>query len=272
MAMPGKNAILEIRGLKAGVEGKQILNGIDLAVGQGEVHAIMGPNGSGKSTLALALMGHPKYKVSAGTATLGGEDLLSLSPDERARKGLFLAFQHPSEIQGVAFANFLRIAYNSVHGHDGGSDGKKISPMEFQNQFREKLKELRMAPDFARRYLNEGFSGGEKKRGEILQMGVLKPRIAVLDEIDSGLDIDALKVIAEAIRKEAKDTGFIVITHYQRILKHLQPDRVHVMVGGRIVKSGGHELAARLEEQGYAGLLKGLGIKYAEEAGGEVHG
>lgn len=266
--MAEKKSILEIRGLRASVEGKEILKGLDLTVRQGEVHAIMGPNGSGKSTLALALMGHPKYHVGAGTATIDGADLLSLSPNERAKKGLFLAFQHPSEVQGVGLANFLRIAYNSVHA-PVGKDAKPVSPMEFQQKLKSGLAELHISPEFSRRYLNEGFSGGEKKRSEILQMNVLGPKFTVLDEIDSGLDIDALKVIAEAVKKQAQQTGFIVITHYQRILKHLQPDRVHVIVEGRIVKSGGHELAARLEEEGYAPLLKELGIKYSEEAVGE---
>src|SRR5690606_1680872 len=230
--------VLEVRNLHVSVEGNEILKGVDLVVRGGEVHAIMGPNGSGKSTLANTLMGHPRYEVTDGEVDLNGIDLLELEPDERARSGLFLAFQYPSEIPGVTVANFLRTAYNAIHGDNGG-----ISVLEFHRLLKEKLELLHMDESFAGRYLNEGFSGGEKKRHEILQMAILKPKIAVLDETDSGLDIDALKIVANGVNSlRGPEMGVIVITHYQRILNYLRPDYVHILLDGRIVRSGGPEL------------------------------
>ncbi|MCS6785282.1 MAG: Fe-S cluster assembly ATPase SufC, partial [Candidatus Caldarchaeum sp.] len=235
---------LKIVNLHASIEGKQILRGVNLTVREGEIHSLMGPNGSGKSTLASVIMGHPKYTVDSGDILLDGESIVELSPDERARKGLFLAFQYPVEISGVTLANFLRRAYiNMKYGGDG--DKAKISVPEFQKLLKEKIEMLKLDPSIARRYLNEGFSGGEKKRCEILQMAILSPRIAVLDETDSGLDIDGVKIVAEGVRTISKQTGMgaLVITHYQRILNYLKPDVVHVMYGGRIVETGGEELA-----------------------------
>ncbi|MCG7378879.1 Fe-S cluster assembly ATPase SufC [Paenibacillus sp. ACRSA] len=245
-----------IEGLKATIEGKEILKGINLEMKGGEIHAIMGPNGTGKSTLASALMGHPKYEVTDGAVTLDGEDVLDMAVDERARAGLFLAMQYPSEIAGVTNSDFLRSAINARRG-----EGNEISLIKFIRQMEGKMKELDMNPEFAHRYLNEGFSGGEKKRNEILQMMLLDPKIVVLDEIDSGLDIDALKIVADGVNAmKSEDRGFLIITHYQRLLNYITPDYVHVMMQGRIVKSGGPELAQRLEAEGYDWVKAELGI------------
>ncbi|MEM4573185.1 MAG: Fe-S cluster assembly ATPase SufC [Candidatus Caldarchaeum sp.] len=244
---------LKIVDLYASVEGRQILKGVNLTVREGEIHSLMGPNGSGKSTLASIIMGHPKYTVDSGDILLDGESIVDLSPDERARRGLFLAFQYPVEISGVTLANFLRRAYINMK-YSREADKSKISVPEFQKLLREKIEMLKLDPSIARRYLNEGFSGGEKKRCEILQMAILSPRIAILDETDSGLDIDGVKIVAEGVRTISKKTGMgaLVITHYQRILNYLKPDIVHVMYGGRIVETGAQELAHLLEEKGYS--------------------
>jgi len=248
---------LEIRDLHVSIEGKQILKGVNLKVSQGEIHAIMGPNGSGKSTLANTLMGHPKYKVDSGDILIDGESIVGIPPDVRARKGLFLAFQYPLEISGVPLAQFLRSAYRSVKGETKsetkGVGGEMITALAFKKKLEEKLKEVDMDPAFAKRYLNEGFSGGEKKRAEILQMAILQPKIAIMDETDSGLDIDAVRKVAEVLSKMAgPDMGVLLITHYQRILEYIKPQFVHVMVNGRIFRSGGPELAKLLEEKGYS--------------------
>jgi Fe-S cluster assembly ATP-binding protein len=237
--------MLKIENLRVEIDGQEILKGLDLEVGKGEIHAIMGPNGSGKSTLANVLMGHPRYEITDGWVTFEGEDVLELEPDERAKMGLFLAFQYPSEVPGVSVANFLRTAVNSVREEE-------LSPMEMYRLLQEKMAIMQMDPKFAERYLNEGFSGGEKKRNEILQMLMLEPRLAIMDETDSGLDIDALQVVARGVN-EMRGPGFsaVVITHYQRILRYIEPDRVHVMLDGRIVTSGGKELAEALEDKGY---------------------
>lgn len=245
-----------IEGLKAEIEGKEILKGINLEIKGGEIHAIMGPNGTGKSTLASALMGHPKYEVTEGSVTLDGEDVLEMEVDERARAGMFLAMQYPSEIPGVTNSDFLRSAINARREEED-----QISLIKFIRQMEKKMKELEMNPEFAHRYLNEGFSGGEKKRNEILQMMLLDPKLVILDEIDSGLDIDALRIVAagcNAMRDE--DRGFLIITHYQRLLDYITPDFVHVMMNGKIVKSGGPELAKRLEAEGYDWIKEELGI------------
>ncbi|MCM3748046.1 Fe-S cluster assembly ATPase SufC [Paenibacillus pasadenensis] len=245
-----------IEGLKAEIEGKEILKGLSLSMKGGEIHAIMGPNGTGKSTLASALMGHPKYEVTGGSAELNGEDLLEMGVDERARAGLFLAMQYPSEISGVTNSDFLRSAINARR-----EEGNEISLIKFIRQMEGKMKELEMNPEFAHRYLNEGFSGGEKKRNEILQMMLLDPKVVILDEIDSGLDIDALKIVAQGVNAmRADDRAFLIITHYQRLLNYIKPDFVHVMMQGRIVKSGGPELAERLEAEGYDWVKNELGI------------
>ncbi|MEC0368861.1 Fe-S cluster assembly ATPase SufC [Paenibacillus chibensis] len=247
----------KIEGLKAEIEGKEILKGINLEMKGGEIHAIMGPNGTGKSTLASALMGHPKYEVTDGSVTLNGEDVLDMAVDERARAGLFLAMQYPSEITGVTNSDFLRSAINARR-----EEGQEISLIRFIRQLEAKMKELDMNPEFAHRYLNEGFSGGEKKRNEILQMMMIEPSIVVLDEIDSGLDIDALKIVASGVNAmRSDDRGFLIITHYQRLLNYVKPDFVHVMMQGRIVKSGGPELAERLEAEGYDWVKEELGIE-----------
>jgi len=244
------NATLEIQNLHVAVEGKPILKGLSLKVSKGEVHALMGPNGSGKSTLANALMGNPKYEVTEGKILLNGEDLLELSADERGRKGLFLAFQYPMAIPGVSVANFLRMALTARRKEMG--EDKPLPPKEFRALVREKMALLKMDDSFAGRYINDGFSGGEKKRAEILQMAVLRPEIAILDETDSGLDIDALRIVSEGVNALAgPDLGVLLITHYQRILNYIKPQFVHVLVDGRIVKSGGAELAHELEAQGY---------------------
>lgn len=245
-------AALEIRNLHVSVDDQPILKGIDLLVKQGEVHALMGPNGSGKSTLAYTLAGHPSYEPTAGQVIFDGKDLLEMEADERSRAGLFLAFQYPIAVPGVTLANFLRQAVNA-HRKGQNPDDTGISIPAFRRLLKEKMDMLGMDHKFAGRYLNEGFSGGEKKRAEILQMATLQPKIAIMDETDSGLDIDALRIVAEgAVRlREQFGMGTLVITHYQRILNYIQPDYVHVMVDGRIVESGGPELALALEERGY---------------------
>jgi len=241
---------LEIRDLHVAVEGKPILKGLSLAVNKGEVHALMGPNGSGKSTLANALMGNPKYEITSGSIVLNGVDVLEMSPDERGRKGLFLAFQYPTAIPGVSVANFLRMALTARRKEMGIE--KPLPPKEFRTLVKEKMALLKMDDSFAGRYINDGFSGGEKKRAEILQMAVLQPEIAILDETDSGLDIDALRVVSEGVNAlSGPNLGVLLITHYQRILNYIKPQFVHVLVDGRIVKSGGPELAHELEAQGY---------------------
>lgn len=242
---------LEIRDLHVSIDGKSILQGVNLIAKQGEVHAIMGPNGTGKSTLAYTLMGHPSYAVTRGEVLFQGKNLLELEPDERSRLGLFLAFQYPVAIPGVTVANFLRTALNARRRAANKGD-KGIPLPEFRKLLTEKMKMLKMDPAFAGRYLNDGFSGGEKKRAEILQMATLQPEIAILDETDSGLDIDALRVVAEGVNAlTGPSMGAIVITHYQRLLNYIKPDFVHVMMGGRIVESGGPDLAVSLEERGY---------------------
>jgi Fe-S cluster assembly ATP-binding protein len=242
---------LEIRNLHVSVEDKQILKGVNLIVKQGEIHALMGPNGSGKSTLAYTLMGHPNYHVDAGQVIFKGIDLLELGPDERARLGLFLAFQYPVAVPGVTVANFLRTAINARRKAENPED-KGVPIPEFRKTLKEKMALLQMDQSFAGRYLNEGFSGGEKKRAEILQLATLQPEIAVLDETDSGLDIDALRTVAEGVNAlTGPNLGVLVITHYQRILNYTKPDVVHVMFQGRIVETGGRDLALELEEKGY---------------------
>ena len=237
--------MLKIENLRIEIDGNEIVKGLDLEVGIGEIHAIMGPNGSGKSTLANVLMGHPRYEVIDGSVTFEGEDVLELEPDERAKLGMFLAFQYPSEVPGVSVANFLRTAVNSVREVE-------LSPMEMYKLLQEKMAVMQMDPKFAERYLNEGFSGGEKKRNEILQMLMLDPKLAIMDETDSGLDIDALQVVAKGVNEmKGPEFSAVIITHYQRILRYIEPDRVHVMLDGRLVTSGGKELADDLEEKGY---------------------
>ncbi|HLQ67492.1 MAG TPA: Fe-S cluster assembly ATPase SufC [Candidatus Limnocylindrales bacterium] len=242
---------LQIENLHVAVEGKAILKGLNLTVEKGQIHAIMGPNGSGKSTLANALLGHPKYEVTQGTIRFKGDDIGEWSADERARRGLFLAFQYPTAIPGVSVANFLRMALQARRKELGLE--KPLPPKEFRALMKEKMALLQMDDSFAGRYINDGFSGGEKKRAEILQMAMLKPEIAIMDETDSGLDIDALKVVAEGVnRLRSPDRAMLVITHYQRLLNHIVPDVVHVLSNGRIVRSGGSELALELEAKGYA--------------------
>jgi Fe-S cluster assembly ATP-binding protein len=242
---------LEIKNLHVEIDGKEILTGVNLNIRQGEVHAIMGPNGTGKSTLAYTLMGHPSYKITDGVILFDGKDISNLSTEERSRLGLFLAFQYPVSISGVTVASFLRMALNARRKAANPED-KGIPILEFRKLLTEKMQFLEMDPSFAGRYLNEGFSGGEKKRAEVLQMAILKPTIAILDETDSGLDIDALKIVSEGVNSLRGDTmGVLVITHYQRILNYIHPDYVHIMIDGRIVESGSAELALHLEEQGY---------------------
>ncbi|MGH9839138.1 MAG: Fe-S cluster assembly ATPase SufC [Blastocatellia bacterium] len=241
--------MLEIRNLHAVIDGKEILKGVDLTVRAGEIHAIMGPNGSGKSTLAKVLAGHPSYEVTAGEVLYQGRNLLEIEADERARQGVFLAFQYPIEIPGVSNANFLRMAYNEKAKYEGREE---LDPLEFDDLIQEKIKIVEMDKSFINRSVNEGFSGGEKKRNEILQMAVLEPRLAVLDETDSGLDIDAMRVVAGGINKLAnKDNAIILVTHYQRLLDYIEPHFVHVLYQGRIARSGGKELAVDLEKKGY---------------------
>ena len=252
---------LEVKSLHVNIEGKEILKGLDLTVEQGKVHAIMGPNGTGKSTLAYTLMGHPSYEVTEGEVIFKGQNILELEPDERSRLGVFLAFQYPVAIPGVTVANFLRTALNARRRAENPED-KGIPIPEFRKMLKEKMAMLKMDPNFAGRYLNDGFSGGEKKRAEILQMATLKPEIAILDETDSGLDIDALRIVSEGVNTLLdKDLGVLVITHYQRLLNYIKPDVVHVMMSGRIVESGGPDLALHLEEKGYEWLRE----KYEEE-------
>lgn len=238
-------AELEIKGLTVEVEGKEILHGLDLVVPKGETHALMGPNGSGKSTMAYAIAGHPAYDITGGTVLLKGEDITEMAPDDRAKLGLFLAMQYPTEIPGVSLTNFLRTSLNAVRGED-------MPVRQFMTELREQFELLNMDQDFMQRNVNEGFSGGEKKRFEILQMAMLRPEIAVLDETDSGLDIDALKIVSEGVNHlRGPEMGVLIITHYTRILNYVTPDHVHVMFNGRIVESGGPELADRLEAEGY---------------------
>ncbi|MCW3843066.1 Fe-S cluster assembly ATPase SufC [Micromonospora yasonensis] len=250
---------LEIRDLKVSVklpegELKPILHGVDLTVKSGETHAIMGPNGSGKSTLAYSIAGHPKYEITGGSVTLDGEDVLAMSVDERARAGLFLAMQYPVEVPGVSVANFLRTAKTAI-------DGEAPKLRTWAGELRGAMEKLQMDPAFAQRNVNEGFSGGEKKRHEIVQLELLKPKIAILDETDSGLDVDALRVVSEGVNRvrDTGDTGLLLITHYTRILRYIKPDFVHVFVAGRIVEQGGPELADKLEEEGYERYVAGAG-------------
>ncbi|TDL98884.1 Fe-S cluster assembly ATPase SufC [Macrococcus brunensis] len=250
-------SVLEIKDLHVSIEGKEILKGVNLTIKQGEVHAIMGPNGTGKSTLSSAIMGHPKYEVTQGEVLLDGENVLEMEVDERAQAGLFLAMQYPSEISGVTNADFLRSAINSRR-----EEGQEINLMQFIKKMDKQMEFLEMDPDMATRYLNEGFSGGEKKRNEILQLMMLEPKFAILDEIDSGLDIDALKVVSKGINEmRGENFGCLIITHYQRLLNYISPDFVHVMMQGRVVKSGGEELAQRLEAEGYDWIKQELNIQ-----------
>lgn len=241
--------MLEIRDLHAKVDGNQILNGINLTIKKGEIHAIMGPNGSGKSTLAKVLAGHPSYEVTQGEVLYEGKNLLDMAPDERAREGVFMAFQYPIEVPGVSNAQFLRLAYNEKRKHLGEEE---LDPLEFKDLLKERAKIVEMDASFMTRSVNEGFSGGEKKRNEILQMAVLEPRLAILDETDSGLDIDALRVVAHGVNQlHNSENAVVLVTHYQRLLNYIVPHFVHVLAGGRIAREGGKELALELEEKGY---------------------
>ncbi|CAG0939362.1 putative ATP-dependent transporter SufC [Gallionellaceae bacterium] len=249
MIYQDSKTILEVRGLRANVNGVEILKGLDLTVKSGEIHAIMGPNGSGKSTFSKVLAGHSAYEVTGGTVLFEGKNLFELAPEERARAGVFLAFQYPIEIPGVANSQFLRLTYNTVQAERGKDE---LDPLEFDDYVREKMKLLEMNPDFLDRSVNEGFSGGEKKRNEILQMAMLEPKLAILDETDSGLDIDALRIVSNGVNHLAnKDNAMVLVTHYQRLLNYIVPDYVHVMEAGRIIKTGGKELALELETRGY---------------------
>jgi len=256
-------ATLEIIDLHAKVEGKEILKGIDLVVKQGETHALMGPNGSGKSTLSNVIMGRPGYVLTQGQVLLNGEDISALTADERAKRGLFLAMQYPTEIPGVSVVNFLRTAYQSIKG-------TQVSALEFRKHMKNQMERLGIEDSMVQRYVNQGFSGGEKKRNEVLQLAVLEPQIALLDETDSGLDIDSLKLVAESVNDLAgPDLGVLIITHYQRMLNYITPGYVHVMMQGKIVQSGGPELAHQLEDKGYEGIRRELGLEesaVAEEA------
>lgn len=245
--------MIEIKNLHAEIEGNQILKGLDLSIGDGEVHAIMGPNGAGKSTLSYVLSGRDEYEVTSGTAELDGQDILELDPDERAAAGLFLAFQYPVEIPGVQMTTFLKTALNAVRKARGEDE---LDALGFLKLMKSKCKELGISEEMMKRAVNVGFSGGEKKRNEVLQMAMLEPKFAVLDETDSGLDIDALRIVADGVNAlRAQNRSFLVITHYQRLLDYIKPDKVHVLAGGKIVKSGGPELALELEEKGYAEFM-----------------
>ncbi|EOH85959.1 Fe-S cluster assembly ATPase SufC [Enterococcus asini] len=252
---------LEIKNLHVSIEDKEILKGVNLTLKTGEIHAIMGPNGTGKSTLSAAIMGNPNYEVTQGEILLDGENVLEMEVDERARKGLFLAMQYPSEIPGVTNAEFMRAAINAKRPEED-----KLNVMQFLKKLDQKMALLNMPEEMAERYLNEGFSGGEKKRNEILQLMMLEPSFAILDEIDSGLDIDALKVVAKGVNEMRGDNfGSLIITHYQRLLNYITPDVVHIMMDGRVVLTGDADLAKRLEAEGYAGISEELGIEYKEE-------
>jgi Fe-S cluster assembly ATP-binding protein len=241
---------LEIKDLHVSIEGKEILHGVTLTIHKGEVHALMGPNGSGKSTLANTMMGHPKYEITKGTIILDGEDITELDPDKRAQLGLFLSFQYPQEIDGVTLSNFLKTAYNATH------PDAPLEMLKFHNYLKEKMADLKMDLAFARRYLNKGFSGGEKKRAEILQMSILQPSYVLLDETDSGLDVDALKIVAEGVNKlKSPERGFLLITHYHRILHYIQPDFVHIIKDGHLVRTGKADLAKRIEDEGFDPIL-----------------
>lgn len=257
--------MLEIENLHASIEDTEILRGVNLTINQGEIHAIMGPNGSGKSTLANVIAGNPEYEVTEGSIRFFGEDILELEPDERAQAGIFLAFQYPTVIPGVSMANFLRMAVTNVRNARAKRDGldeKPFTPREFRKLMREKMQLLKIDESFATRYLNEGFSGGEKKRAEILQMALLDPTLALMDETDSGLDIDALRVVSEQVNHLMNpDLGIVLITHYQRLLDYIKPDHVHIMITGRVVQSGGPELALELEAKGYEKLLAEFAVE-----------
>ena len=245
-----RNRLLVIEGLRASVDGKEILKGVDLQVALGQIHALMGPNGSGKSTLANVLMGHPKYKVTAGSVTFKGQDVLALETDERARLGIFLAFQYPVAVSGVSVANFLRTSLKAVRGSD-------VPVRDFRKNLRSHMELLKVDDSFVTRYLNDGFSGGEKKKNEILQMAILKPSLAILDETDSGLDIDALRTVSEGVNALlSPDMGVLIITHYQRILNYIKPDVVHILYDGRVIRTGGPELVHLLEAEGYDPIIK----------------
>ncbi len=249
--------MLVIKDLTATVNDKEVLKGISLEIKAGEVHAIMGPNGSGKSTLGKVIAGHPAYEVTGGTVTFEGKDLFELEADARARAGIFLGFQHPIEVPGVSNAQFLRLAYNKQAEANGREE---LDPLEFDDYIKEKIAVVGMRPEFLDRSLNEGFSGGEKKRNEILQMAVLEPKLAILDELDSGLDVDALRIVGEAVNgMKSKDRAILLVTHYQRLLDHIPAERIHVLAGGRIVKSGGPELAREIEKQGYDWITQEVG-------------
>jgi len=269
---------LKIENLHVSVDGKPILNGVNLTIRRGETHALMGPNGSGKSTLGFAIMGHPGYEVTEGTIELDGQDVLSMEPNERARAGIFLAFQRPMSIPGVKMADFLRHATTNIRRPER-KEGEELLPMrDFRKELKEKMSQLRMDTEFARRYVNDGFSGGEMKRAEILQMAMLRPKFAILDETDSGLDVDAVRLASQSIAEiGGRDMGILIITHHDKLLEHNRPDFTHVMLGGRIVETGGPELAEELHERGYdrvraaypdaAALNQAMEKKHTEEAG-----
>ena len=264
MIIQDSKILLEVRGLCASVNGTEVLKGVDLTVRYGEVHAIMGPNGSGKSTFSKVLAGHKAYEITGGSVLFEGKDLFALEPEERARAGVFLAFQYPIEIPGVGNGQFLRLAYNTLQTQRGHEE---LDPLEFDDFVREKMKLLEMNPDFLDRSVNEGFSGGEKKRNEILQMAILEPRLAILDETDSGLDIDALRIVAQGVNHLTnKNNATIMVTHYQRLLNYIVPDFVHVMEAGRIIKSGGKELALELESRGYDWIQPDLDVSSQSKA------
>ena len=257
---------LAIKDLHVSVEDQPIIKGLNLSVKQGEIHALMGPNGSGKSTLANALMGNPFYTIDSGEVTIGGENILELEPNERAKLGLFLAFQYPTAIPGVSMANFLRMAVSAVRSEDtNGSETSELIPMrQFRRELRAKMKQLGVDESFARRYLNDGFSGGEKKRAEVLQLAMLEPKIAILDETDSGLDIDAVRIVGESVNQLiGPDLGVLIITHYPRLLNYIRPQFIHILLDGKVVESGGWELAKLLEEKGYDPIREAHGLTEA---------